>query len=107
MIILGYGHFNWKNIKLVAPFAFFMCCINLLSSFCLTVMPLGAFAAFKKTTIIFVLIVGIIMKSPKNFSTYQYLFMASIGIGALMVGAPDFQNGEFIGYLACVGYNLS
>ena len=43
-----------------------MCCVNIFSTYCIVLMPLGAFAAFKRLTILFVFIIGILIKSPKK-----------------------------------------
>lgn len=83
-----------------------MCTINILSSFCVTVMPLAAFMAFKKFIVIFVLIVGIALKLPNNFGKLQYGCLAFIAIGGAMVGEGDFLKGESVGYLASIIYTL-
>jgi len=83
-----------------------MCSINILSSYCVTVMPLAAFMAFKKFVVFFVLITGLIMRLPNNFHRKHYLCIAFILMGGLMIGEKDIFAGEFIGYLASLVYTL-
>ena len=70
----------------ILPYAFIMCSINILSSYCVTVMPLAAFMAFKKFVIFFVLLVGLAMQLPNNFSKKHYLCIACILLGGLLIG---------------------
>lgn len=70
----------------ILPYSFIMCSINILSSYCVTVMPLAAFMAFKKFVVFFVLVVGIAMNLPNNFNRVHYLCIACIVAGGLMIG---------------------
>lgn len=75
-----------SELMYIFPYAFIMCSINILSSYCVTIMPLAAFMAFKKFVVLFVLIVGIAMKLPNNFKNNHYGCIACILIGGLMIG---------------------
>lgn len=77
---------NKGELIYVLPYAFIMCSINILSSYCVTVMPLAAFMAFKKFVVFFVLIVGFVMKLPNNFRKKHYLCIGFILTGGLMIG---------------------
>ena len=68
----------------------------------LSSLPLGAFAAFKKLSIVFVMIVGFIVKSPHRLQTLQYFCVLGITVGAIMVGYKDFLGGNMWGYLQCM-----
>jgi hypothetical protein len=78
---------------MIAPYSFIMCSINVLSSFCVTVMPLAAFMAFKKFVIFFVLVVGFAMNIPNKFNRIQYGCIFSIVIGGIMIGERDIFKG--------------
>ena len=90
----------------ILPYSFIMCSINILSSYCVTVMPLAAFMAFKKFVIFFVLIVGVVMELPNNFSRKHYMCIGCIIFGGLMIGERDIFQGQFIGYIASLVYTL-
>lgn len=49
-------------------------------------MPLAAFMAFKKFIILFVLVVSLILQLPAKLNKMQYMCMAAIVIGGIMVG---------------------
>ena len=83
-----------------------MCTINILSSYCVTIMPLAAFMAFKKFVVFFVLVVGIAMSLPNNFNRIHYACIGCIVLGALMIGERDIFRGEIIGYVASLVYTL-
>jgi hypothetical protein len=69
-------------------------------------MPLAAFMAFKKFVVFFVLIVGIAMNLPNNFTKIHYYCILGIIFGGLMIGERDIFRGEIIGYVASLGYTL-
>lgn len=77
----------------IVPYAFIMCTINILSSYCVTIMPLAAFMAFKKFVVFFVLVVGIAMNLPNNFNKIHYSCIACIVFGGLMIGERDIFRG--------------
>ena len=77
----------------ILPYSFIMCNINILSSFCMTVMPLAAYMAFKKFVVLFVLLVGIVMKLPNTFNNVHYVCIAGIVVGGFMIGEKDIFNG--------------
>ena len=83
-----------------------MCSINILSSYCVTIMPLAAFMAFKKFVVFFVLIVGIVMNLPNNFKGIHYTCIGCIILGGLMIGERDIFRGEVIGYASSLVYTL-
>ena len=83
-----------------------MCNINILSSFCVTVMPLAAYMAFKKFVVLFVLLVGVVMKVRNYFGRVHYCCIAGIVLGGLMIGGKDIYNGQIVGYVASLGYTL-
>lgn len=84
---------EWNKIVSIIPYAFIMCTINILSSYCVTIMPLAAFMAFKKFVVFFVLIVGIAMNLPNNFNKIHYGCIAAIVLGGLMIGERDIFRG--------------
>ena len=88
------------------PYAAFMCFSNVISSYCLTIMPLAAFMAFKKFIILFVLGVSLALKLPTKLNQGQYICMAAIVIGGLMVGEKDILMGQATGYIASLAFNL-
>lgn len=95
-----------KQLLYILPYSFIMCSINILSSYCVTVMPLAAFMAFKKFVVFFVLVVGIIMKLPNNFNRLHYTCIAAIIAGGLMIGEKDIFAGNFLGYVSSLVYTL-
>jgi len=70
----------------MVPYAFVMCTINILSSYCMTIMPLAAFMAFKKFVVLFVLIVGLCLGLPDKFNNLHRICILGIVIGGLMIG---------------------
>lgn len=95
-----------EELIYIVPYSFIMSSINILSSYCVTVMPLAAFMAFKKFVIFFVLVVGIVMQLPNNFSKKHYGCILCILVGGLMIGENDIFKGQFIGYIASLVYTL-
>ena len=83
----------YKQMLYIVPYSFIMCNINILSSFCVTVMPLAAYMAFKKFVVLFVLLVGIAMNLPNHFKLPHYCCIAGIVVGGLMIGGRDIYNG--------------
>jgi hypothetical protein len=63
-----------------------MCTINILSSYCMTIMPLAAFMAFKKFVVLFVLIVGVCLGLPDRFNNLHRICIFGILMGGLMIG---------------------
>lgn len=96
----------WKEMLYILPYAFIMCSINIMSSFCVTIMPLAAFMAFKKFVVLFVLIVGVAMNLPNNFKNVHYTCIGCILVGGLMIGEKDIFRGELIGYVSSLFYTL-
>ena len=88
------------------PYSFIMCTINILSSYCVTIMPLAAFMAFKKFVVFFVLVVGVAMGLPNNFTRIHYACIGCIILGGLMIGERDIFRGEIIGYVSSLVYTL-
>lgn len=84
---------DYKILLYVLPYSFIMCTINILSSYCVTIMPLAAFMAFKKFVVFFVLVVGIVMNLPNNFRKVHYYCILGIIIGGLMIGERDIFRG--------------
>ena len=98
--------FRKDAIKLIIPYAIIMCTTNILSSYCVTVLPLAAFMAFKKFTVFFILMIAIIFSLPHKFNKLQYSCIFFIVVGGILVGGRDILMGHFIGYIAAVGYNI-
>jgi hypothetical protein len=84
--IVWKSKFNKKDILIVIPYTILMCTTNILSSYCVTVLPLAAFMAFKKFIVFFVLVIACIMKFPHNFNTFQYGCIFFIVAGGALVG---------------------
>lgn len=97
---------QWKDMLYILPYSFIMCTINILSSYCVTVMPLAAYMAFKKFVVFFVLVVGIAMNLPNNFNKIHYTCIGCIVFGGLMIGERDIFRGEIIGYISSLVYTL-
>ena len=95
-----------QDLVYIVPYSFIMCSINILSSYCVTVMPLAAFMAFKKFVVFFVLVVGLAMQLPNHFTVKHYFCIGCILLGGLMIGERDIFRGEFIGYSASLVYTL-
>lgn len=95
-----------QQLLYILPYSFIMCSINILSSYCVTVMPLAAFMAFKKFVVFFVLLVGIAMRLPNHFNKIHYICIGCIVLGGLMIGEKDIFAGAFIGYLSSLVYTL-
>lgn len=90
----------------ILPYGVIMCTINILSSYCVTIMPLAAFMAFKKFVVFFVLVVGLLMGLPNNFNRIHYACIAGIVLGGLMIGERDIFKGEIVGYVSSLVYTL-
>lgn len=84
-----------------------MCVNTILSSYCLTIMPLGAFLSFKKLIVVFIMIISCTLKLPVTTSHFQNICVVGIVAGGLMVGEKDMLSGEKIGYVSCLMYDLS
>ena len=97
---------NFKELLYVIPYSFIMSSINILSSYCVTVMPLAAFMAFKKFVILFVLLTGIAIGIPNTFNKKHYLCIGCIIFGGMMIGERDIFRGEVLGYLSSLVYTL-
>lgn len=83
-----------------------MCSINILSSYCVTVMPLAAFMAFKKFVVLFVLLVGLAVGIGSGFNRTHYGCIGAIVVGGLMIGGSDIFRGALAGYLSSLLYTL-
>ena len=90
----------------VAPYSFLICSSNILTSYCVTVMPLAAYMAFKKFVVFFVLVVGLIIALPNSFNRVHHCCIFAIVVGGLMIGGTDIFKGEFMGYLASLVYTF-
>lgn len=99
-------NFRKDAIKMIIPYSVVMCTINILSSYCVTVLPLAAFMAFKKFTVFFILLIAIIFSLPHKFNKLQYSCILFIVMGGVLVGEKDILMGEFIGYVAALCYNI-
>ena len=95
-----------KDMVFILPYAVIMGSINLLSSYCVTIMPLAAFMAFKKFVVFFVLVVGVCMNLPNNFSRVHYCCIGGIVLGGMMIGERDIFRGEVLGYISSLVYTL-
>jgi hypothetical protein len=91
----------------IVPYSFVMCLSNLLSSYCLTIMPLAAFLSFKKFIVLFILILAVSFNLPAKTTKFQNICMIGIITGGAMVGEKDLLHGNFIGYICCLTFNLS
>lgn len=98
--------FRKDAIVMIIPYAIVMCTTNILSSYCVTVLPLAAFMAFKKFTVFFILLIAIIFSLPHKFNKLQYSCIFFIVVGGVLVGGRDILMGQFIGYVAAVCYNI-
>ncbi len=78
--------FRKDAIKMIIPYSIFMCTTNILSSYCVTILPLAAFMAFKKFIVFFILIIAFVMNFPHKFDKFQYLCIFFIVIGGILVG---------------------
>lgn len=58
----------------------------MLSSFCVTIMPLAAFMAFKKFVVLFVLLLGLFLHLPNSFNKVHYYCIGVIVVGGVMIG---------------------
>ena len=84
-----------------------MCVSTILSSYCLTIMPLGAFLSFKKLIVLFIMGISCALRLPVKTNHFQNLCVAGIVIGGVMVGEKDMLSGDSRGYVSCMLYNLS
>ena len=102
----------WKTkirmdaIKFIIPYTILMCTINILSSYCVTILPLAAYMAFKKLTVFFILLIAFICKLPHKFNKMQYTCIFFIVVGGLLVGEEDIFKGQIIGYMLALCYNI-
>lgn len=85
----------------------FMCLSNILSSYCLTIMPLAAFLSFKKFIVLFILILAVAFKLPSTTNQFQNICIIGIVVGGALVGERDLLHGNPIGYLCCMMFNIS
>lgn len=84
--MLGIRKFDTKHLIHMLPCAGFTCLSNVISSYCLTIMPLAAYMSFKKLVILFVLGVSLALRIPANLNRTQYICMIGIVVGGIMVG---------------------
>lgn len=98
--------FEASTLMRVAPYSFLMCTINMLTSYCVTIMPLAAFMAFKKFVVFFVLVVGLCMVIPNSFNRIHHVCIMAIVVGGLMIGERDIFRGELLGYAASLVYTF-
>lgn len=63
-----------------------MCLSNILSSYCITIMPLAAFLSFKKFIVLFILGLTVSLKLPNQTNHFQNLCIVGIVLGGAMVG---------------------
>lgn len=77
---------SWDLLVKVLPYSAFMCTSNILSSYCLTIMPMAAFLAFKKFIILFILGVSLAAKLPVTTNKIQYICIFGIVLGGALVG---------------------
>lgn len=70
----------------ILPYSMFMCLNNILSSYCLTVMPLAAFLSFKKFIVLFILILTLLLNLPATTNTFQHYCIIGIVMGGALVG---------------------
>jgi hypothetical protein len=59
---------------------------NIVSSYCLTIMPLAAFLAFKKFIVLFIIGVGLPFNLPTTTTLFQNYCIIGIVLGGAMVG---------------------
>lgn len=98
---------SFSLLTKVLPYSAFMCTSNILSSYCLTIMPMAAFLAFKKFIIVFILGVSIAASLPVTTNRIQYFCIFGIVLGGALVGERDMISGNFIGYISCIGFDMS
>lgn len=70
----------------ILPYSLFMCLSNILSSYCLTIMPLASFLSFKKFIVLFILAITVILKLPVRTNNFQNICIVGIVIGGALVG---------------------
>jgi len=103
----GRKHLSKQMLLKILPYSLFMCLSNLLSSYCLTVMPLAAFLSFKKFIVLFIMAITVILKLPTQTNTFQNYCIVGILVGGAMVGEKDMLQGSVIGYAASLMFDLS
>lgn len=103
----GRKHMSKGMMLKIIPYSFLMCLSNILSSYCLTIMPLAAFLSFKKFIVLFILIISVTLKLPVKTNHFQNICIFGIVIGGALVGGKDILHGNAIGYLCCLLFNCS
>ena len=78
-----------RRLVLAIPFAAAMCANTIMSSYCLTVMPLAAFLSFKKLVVVFIMFISCMLKLPVRTNNFQNICVIGIVCGGLMVGEKD------------------
>lgn len=90
IICVFYFFLHWKIrrdvIVKILPYSLFMCLSNILSSYCLTIMPLAAFLSFKKFIVLFILILAVAFKLPSTTNQFQNICIVGIVVGGALVG---------------------
>lgn len=82
----GRKHLSKTMLIKILPYSFFMCLSNILSSYCLTVMPLAAFLSFKKFIVLFIMAITVALKLPVQTNNFQNICIIGIVVGGAMVG---------------------
>ena len=85
--------FSRKILWKVAPYSFLICSSNILTSYCVTVMPLAAYMAFKKFVVFFVFVVGVMIAKENTFNKVHHCCIFAIVTGGLMIGGTDIFKG--------------
>ena len=80
--------YSKQTLLRIAPYSFIICTSNILTSYCVTVMPLAAYMAFKKFVVFFVLVVGMLMALPNAFTRVHHCCIFGIVAGGLLIGGP-------------------
>ena len=111
---------NLSHLKLCIPYSLLMCTTNILTSFCITIMPLESFVSFKKFLILFVLLSSCFSawlisryslnsneqasSSQPEISKYKIISVLLIVLGGLMIGY--YTRGTTIGYTSSMLSNV-
>lgn len=85
--------FRKDAIKMIIPYSILMCTTNILSSYCVTVLPLAAFMSFKKLIVFFILVIAFVFQFPHKFNRFQYGCIFFIVAGGILVGERDILKG--------------
>lgn len=85
-LLRGGNKLSRKMLITILPYSFFMSLSNILSSYCLTIMPLAAFLSFKKFIVLFILALTVALKLPVTTSTFQNYCIVGIVLGGALVG---------------------